>query len=117
MARAASRALIAGEGGHGGRKGAPNLVDVERDAYDTCRRDQDVLDGTRDQLRRLGGHLARDLQAGVARARVGAAAVHDNRARDTAGPLQVIARDNDGRRLRPVRGEDSGGRRRAVRDE
>ena len=111
------RALIAGEGGHGGWKAAPNLLDVERDADDACRGDQHVLDGARDQPRRFSRHFARDQKACVACTRVGTTAVHDDRARDTAGPSQVIARHNDGRRLRPVRGEYGGGRRRPVRDE
>ena len=81
------------------------------DATSTCSTGQPTSRG------RLGRHLARDLQALVAGARVRAAAVDDDRPRDAAGPRKMLARDDDRRRLRAVGREHRGRRRRAVRHE
>jgi hypothetical protein len=101
--------------GRSRRKGAPNLVDVEGDADDTCRRDQDVRRDTRSAAR-FGGHFARDPQA-ASPVHALAQPLFTTIARDTAGALQVIAREPR-RRLRrfvvKTAAASPGGRRRGA---
>ena len=66
----------------------------------------------------FGGHQLRDRRPGVAGARVGAAAVDDDRARPAAARGEMLARDDHRRRDGEVRREHAGGaRRRRRRDE
>ncbi len=71
---------------------------------------QHVLGLALQRARRLGAHQARHLETGRTGARVGAAAVDDNRAGASAGGLEVLARDEHRRGRREVRGEQAGGR-------
>ena len=111
------RTLIGAERAHRQRQPGADLLDRQCDADDAGRRDEHLFGRAADQPGGLRGHVARDLQPFVARARVGAPAVDDDGARHAARAREVLARDEHGRRLGAVGREDRGRRRRRIRDE
>jgi len=82
------------------------LVDLQRDADDPCARDEHLLWRAAEGSRGLFGHLPRVLEAERARARIRAAAVHDDGPGDAVGVVQVTARYDHRGSLGEVRREE-----------
>ncbi len=79
---------------------AADLVDRQATPMTPVEATSTCSDRAADQARRFRRHVARNAQAGVAGAGIGAAAVDDDRARGAAGAREMLARDDDRRGLR-----------------
>ena len=87
-----------------------DLFEAQVDADDAGRRDQHLLGRAAERGCRGRGHATRHVHARISGAGVGTAAVDDDGARRAAGPREVLARDEDRRRLGEVRREHRGRR-------
>ena len=110
MARAVSLPLPRASAATAPRMPGDDAVHLEVDADDAGRCDEHFA-----RIAASAAATSAAMRVGirhplVAGAGVGAAAVHDDRARDAAGPREMLLRDEHRRRLREVRREESGRR-------
>ena len=93
---------------------ATDFPGVQRNADDASRRHQDLLRRAANRVCGCRRHAAGDVESGLSRTRIGAAAIDDDRARAAARLLEVFTRDDDRRRDSFVGGEDRGGADRPI---